>query len=89
MPTHMLDTNILNDLIRNPAGVAAGHLEGQPEGSACTSIIVACELRFGAEERDSAVLTERVEQVLSRLDVLPVGPGVDDVLPVGPGVDRH
>lgn len=77
MPTHLLDTNILSDLIRNPAGVAARHLREHREGDACTSIIVACELRFGAGKRDSVVLTQRVDELLSRLPVLPLGPGVD------------
>jgi tRNA(fMet)-specific endonuclease VapC len=77
MPTHLLDTNILSDLIRNPAGTAARHLGEHGEGDVCTSIVVACELRFGAAKRGSSVLSDRVEQLLSRLPVLALAPGVD------------
>jgi tRNA(fMet)-specific endonuclease VapC len=42
------------------------------EETVCTSIIVACELRFGAEKKGSPELFSRVEQVLANLDVLPL-----------------
>jgi tRNA(fMet)-specific endonuclease VapC len=37
----------------------------------CTSIVVACELRFGAERKGSDKLTQRVEQLLAAMPVLP------------------
>ncbi|WP_332459859.1 PIN domain-containing protein [Burkholderia ubonensis] len=43
----------------------------------CTSIIVAAELRFGVWKRGSSILAERVEQLLTRLTVLPLQPDVD------------
>jgi tRNA(fMet)-specific endonuclease VapC len=71
-PRYLLDTNILSDLIRHPAGPGARRIAEVGEETVCTSIIVACELRFGAEEKKSPVLSSRVEQVLANLDVLPL-----------------
>jgi tRNA(fMet)-specific endonuclease VapC len=67
----MLDTNIVSDLIRNPAGKAAKRLQKVDDGRLCVSIITAAELRFGAARRQSPRLTERIEQTLGELVVLP------------------
>ena len=67
---YLLDTNILSDLIRHPQGKVRNHIGRLGEASIATSIIVACELRFGAEKRGSTALTQRVEQILSSLTVL-------------------
>jgi tRNA(fMet)-specific endonuclease VapC len=69
----MLDTNIVSDLIRNPLGKVAKRLQKTGDDGLCVSIITAAELRFGAAKRGSRRLSERVEQVLSELDVLPFG----------------
>lgn len=42
------------------------------EATICTSIIVACELRYGAAKKGSARLSERVESLLESLEVLPL-----------------
>jgi tRNA(fMet)-specific endonuclease VapC len=73
----MLDTNVLSELIRDPRGTLASRVIAEPAGAVCTSIIVACELRFGAARKGSAVLTDRVDQLLDRLDVLPLDAEVD------------
>ena len=70
-PTWMLDTNTLSDLIRNPRGPLVQRLAAVTPDAVCTSIVVACELRFGALRKASAVLTQRVAQLLDSLDVLP------------------
>lgn len=67
----MLDTNTLSDLVRNPQGVVRRHLAAEPDDSICTSIFVACELRFGARRKGSAPLSQRVEQLLATIRVLP------------------
>ncbi|MEW6429074.1 MAG: type II toxin-antitoxin system VapC family toxin [Thermodesulfobacteriota bacterium] len=69
---HLLNTNILSDLIRNPAGSAAQRLAEAGEETVCTSIVVACELRFGAEKKNSTPLRERVEELLSIIEVFPL-----------------
>jgi tRNA(fMet)-specific endonuclease VapC len=69
---YLLDTNILSDLVRNPQGVVAAHITREGEDSVCTSIIVAAELRYGAIKSNSAKLAERIELILSALEILPL-----------------
>lgn len=71
-PAWMLDTNILSDLIRNPRGALVGRLDAIEPDAVCTSVVVACELRFGARRKGSNTLTQRVEQLLDTLAVLPL-----------------
>lgn len=68
---YLLDTNIVSDLIRNPQGNVARRIAKVGATQVCTSIIVAAELRYGAEKRGAASLSERLEAVLERLEVLP------------------
>lgn len=68
--TYLLDTNILSDLLRNPGGSVARRIAEKGEQTVCTSIVVACELRFGAEKKQSAALHARVEELLSVLEVI-------------------
>lgn len=77
-PAWMLDTNILSDLIRNPRGALKRRLEITEPGAVCTSIVVACELRFGARRKGSEVLVKRVQQLLDALAVLPLEPPADE-----------
>ena len=72
MVRYLLDTNVLSDLIRNPGGSAARRLAVVGEATVCTSIIVACELRYGAVRKGSPQLSDRVETVLESLEVLPL-----------------
>lgn len=74
----MLDTNALSELIRNPQGVLAQRLNALEPDTVCTSIIAACELRFGAQRKGSAPLTQRVEQLLQALTVLPLDTPADE-----------
>ena len=74
---YLLDTNIVSDLLVHPAGAVAGHIARVGEEAIGTSIIVACELRFGAAKKRSARLAARVEEMLARLAVLPLGDAVD------------
>ena len=67
----LLDTNILSDLIRHPQGRVTERLIREGEGSVCTSIIVASELRFGAARCGSPRLTAQLEAVLAALEILP------------------
>ena len=69
---YLLDTNILSDLVRNPQGVVAARITKAGEDTVCTSIIVAAELRYGATKSNSAKLTERIDLILSALDILPL-----------------
>lgn len=74
---YLLDTNILSDLIRNPAGNVAKRIAEKGEDTVCTSIVVACELRFGAREKNAKPLLDRVEELLNILEILPLDAEVD------------
>ncbi len=76
-PTYLLDTNILSDLIRRPRGRIAQCIAEVGEGSVCTSIVVAAELRYGAEKSGSERLAERVGLILSALEIVPLEPPAD------------
>ena len=73
----LLDTNILADLVRHPQGIVARRIREQGEKSVFTSIIVACELRFGAAKRQSPRLTAQVEAILTAMVVRPLEGPVD------------
>jgi tRNA(fMet)-specific endonuclease VapC len=75
--TYLLDTNILSDLLRNPAGSVARRIAEKGEQTVCTSIVVACELRFGAEKKQSTALHARVEELLSVLEVIALDRNAD------------
>jgi len=73
LPRYLLDTNILSDLIKNPAGAAAKKIATLAnENMCCTSLIVACELRYGAYKKASSALNTRVEQLLNSIAILPL-----------------
>jgi tRNA(fMet)-specific endonuclease VapC len=69
MIRYLLDTNILSSLLRSPAGHAARRLAVVGEATVCTSIVVACELRYGAAKKGSPELSARVESLLGSLVV--------------------
>ena len=74
---YLLDTSIVSALVREPQGPVTRQIARVGENRVCTSIIVACDLRFGAAKRSSPRLTEQLEQVLSALPVLALEPGAD------------
>lgn len=74
---YLLDSNIVSDLVRRPQGLVASQIAKAGEDSICTSIIVAAELRYGAEKSGSPQLADRIELVLSALEILPLEPPAD------------
>jgi tRNA(fMet)-specific endonuclease VapC len=74
---YLLDTNVLSALVRDPQGPVATRIDVAGESAICTSIVVAAELRFGAEKSGSAKLSDRVDAILSALEVLPLEVPVD------------
>lgn len=74
---YMLDTDALSDLIRHPQGTVADRVRSAGEETICTSIVVAAELRFGAEKSGSPKLAARVDLILSALEILPLEPPAD------------
>ena len=67
---YLLDTNIVSDLVRNPQGKIAEQIFRVGESKVCTSIIVAAELRYGAEKKQSPRLSAQLDAVLGALDIL-------------------
>ena len=65
----LLDTNTISHLIRSPQGPVAERIAAVGEGNVLTSVIVACELRYGAAKRGSRRLTRQVEAVLGALTI--------------------
>lgn len=47
--------------------------EKREPGSLLTSVIVACELRYGAARRGSPALVDRVDSALQRITIAPFG----------------
>jgi tRNA(fMet)-specific endonuclease VapC len=69
---YLLDTNIVSELVRNPQGKVAEQILKVGEKKVCTSIIVAAELRYGAEKKQSPRLSAQLEAVLGALEILPL-----------------
>lgn len=69
---YLLDSNSMSDLIRHPGGKVARRFAVVGEPVVCTSIIVACELRFGAAKKGSSELSIRIDQLLASFNVLPL-----------------
>jgi tRNA(fMet)-specific endonuclease VapC len=64
---YLLDTNTLSNLIRQPQGRVAERIAQVGEANVLTSVVVACELRYGAARRGSRRLTRQVDAVLGAL----------------------
>jgi tRNA(fMet)-specific endonuclease VapC len=75
---YLLDTNILSALVRDPVGPVSRRIAAAGEQALCTSIIVACELRFSARKKGSKVFLERIDQILSSVEVLPLDQDADE-----------
>lgn len=76
--TYLLDTSILSDLVRHPAGKIAQRIRAVGEERICTGLVVAAELRYGAYKKGSIRLKSQLEVILSGLDVLPLEQPTDD-----------
>lgn len=72
MSGYLLDTNIISDVIRNPAGTAARRIDQVGAKEIFTSIIVASELRYGCTKKGSPKLLTKVEAILETIPVLPL-----------------
>lgn len=77
MNGYLLDTNIFSDLLRNPDGLAAGHILRVGHRAVYTSIIVAAEMRYGCAKKGSPKLLAKVQSLLDTIPVLPLDLPVD------------
>lgn len=70
--TYLLNTNIISELVKNPRGIIFPKIQSIGEEKICTSIIVACELKFGARKKNSSQLLEKIETILDSIEILPL-----------------
>lgn len=71
-PRYLLDTNIVSDLVRHPTGSVMQRIAQLGAEQVCISIVVACEVRFGAAKSGSQRLARQLELVLGQLESLPL-----------------
>jgi tRNA(fMet)-specific endonuclease VapC len=71
----MLDTNIISHLMRFPYGPVRERLLATPS-AACVSVVVVCELRFGARRVNSRRLDAQITDILSVIDTVSIGPEI-------------
>lgn len=64
---YLLDTNAMSELMRGPVNKVAAAIETVGPDAVCTSIVVVCELKFGAARRQSAKLTANLTKVLETI----------------------
>jgi tRNA(fMet)-specific endonuclease VapC len=74
----LLDTSIMSNLLRFPSGAAAAGLKRIGEVNAFTSVVVACELRYGVAKRGSRRLAELVEGLFRRIPIAELTQPADD-----------
>jgi len=74
---YLLDTNIVSELVRDPHGPVTKRIARVGETTICTSIVVACELRYGAAKKGSERLARQLEQVLELLPIVGLEPEAD------------
>lgn len=76
--THMLDTNIVSELIRNPNGKVKDRIAELGETAICTSLIVSSEIRYGCAKKGSAKLTQQANAILNALPILSLEEPLDE-----------
>lgn len=76
---YLLDTNIISDMVKRPQGVVAKAIAEVGEDAVFTSIIVACELRYGVAKKGSSQLASQVEAILSVLEIAAFDEPVDEL----------
>lgn len=69
---YLLDTNIISDLMKHPAGVITGWIRKVGEDSVFTSVIVIAEVEYGIEKKQSWRLREQLEGIRPSLTILPL-----------------
>ena len=71
MSVYLFDTNALSEMMRWPQGALAKRAAALSEEDRCTSIIVACELRYGALKRRSTKIDFQLATVLEGFRIEP------------------
>lgn len=74
-PLWLLDTNVLSQVIRRPHAPLAQRLSALSEqhpNALVTSVVVQCELIFGAQRVGSSRLADRIAELTQLIPVLPL-----------------
>ena len=74
----MLDTNMVSDLLKFPAGAVARRI-GAADAAISISVIVAAELRYGAAKKASERLSASIDALLAVIDIEPLSPPADTI----------
>jgi tRNA(fMet)-specific endonuclease VapC len=80
MPTYLIDTNVLSEIVKNPDGRAAREhqrVTDDSENDVLISIIAACELRFGVMKKGSSRLAARIDELLAGTRIASLDAGAD------------
>lgn len=75
---YLLDTTILSDLIRHPTGAVFRHLQDALPATACTSILVAAEIRCGLAVGASTAIQRQAKLIMAAMEVLPFESPADE-----------
>jgi tRNA(fMet)-specific endonuclease VapC len=67
---YLLDSNIINNLARDPKGLASQRVSMLGKVRIVTSIIVCCEIEFGLVKKGSGKLRAQVETVLNSIELI-------------------
>ncbi|WP_377290911.1 type II toxin-antitoxin system VapC family toxin [Rhizobium sp. SG2393] len=74
---YLLDTNAMSEMVRGPGNRIAAVIERVGAEAVFTSILVVCELKFGAAKKRSEKLSSNLERVLATIVVEEFGPPAD------------
>jgi tRNA(fMet)-specific endonuclease VapC len=72
----LLDTNIISDLMRRPQGMVARRLAAATEDEVITSVVVACEIRFGLARHPSPRIEDAWHSLRTLIPVAALGKDV-------------
>jgi tRNA(fMet)-specific endonuclease VapC len=78
MPSFLLDTNIVSDLMRNPGGRVAERIAQIGDQAVCSSIVVVAEIRSGIAKSRSRRLASRLAAILPGIEVFPFEAPADE-----------
>jgi len=76
---YLLDTNIVSDLLRNPAGRIRRRISQVGSANVFIDVVIAAELKFGIAKKRSDKLAKQLETILKGLSVLPIEVPVDQL----------
>jgi tRNA(fMet)-specific endonuclease VapC len=69
MTLYLLDTNAIADLAANPGGKIASMVGSVGPENVCTSVVVACEIAFGVEQKGSERLKRQMDSIMVALTI--------------------